>query len=146
MGSEPKPPKFDPSNLEILAYIKGDPKCPKCYGKGYMGVMVDGVVIRCKCAVITSPLIQKVLDRQDELHDEQSRIFERLEGIERGLGIILDQLKDNEKNIQKINETIGDEIAALDVRTRERFDIIEAQRIINKIRKTIRAQREKTPA
>ena len=72
-------PKFNKENLEVLAFLHGDPNCkrPGCYGQGFTGVTVEGVVIRCKCAVFTSPLVDKVLNNQIQLASDFGVLLRR---------------------------------------------------------------------
>jgi hypothetical protein len=69
-------PEFDPKNLEVLAYIKGDPNCKRCFdGRGYTGITLAGVIIPCRCAVVKEPMTAKIMKSKDEIANAVNEII-----------------------------------------------------------------------
>lgn len=60
---------FDPKNLEVTAYLVGKPDCPRCYGRGYTGITVEGVVLPCKCVVVKEPITAQMVEQMEHLRN-----------------------------------------------------------------------------
>jgi hypothetical protein len=119
--------QFDAKNMEMFEYIHGNPTCrkPGCFGRGWTGITVEGSPILCSCAVVTSPMMMKVIEEQQKLVKKVEELAERFELMNEEL------VKKFEANISWQSALAGDITNRIDM-------LIESRSFRSLVKKQVR--------